>query len=263
MTTDFGPTENFRRTVTQNIECSSKDLVLRKKSRDWQYHANKYLYIYNFSWMGRPIIQLPPDIIMLQELIWEVKPDLIIETGIAHGGSLVFSASMLALLDLADAISEGATINPSKSQRKVIGIDIDIRAHNRAAIEAHAMSSRIEMIEGSSISENVVATVKNIAKNYTRIMIFLDSNHTHEHVLAELNAYAHLTSIGSYCVVFDTALEDAPPEMSKDRPWGYGNNPKTAVLEYLASHPEFAVDRHIDSKTHISVAPEGYLRRVF
>lgn len=260
--TQMGPAEQFRQQVELNIERASKDPELRKMSRDWQFRANDYLYVYNFTWMGRPIIQLPPDIMMVQELVWTVKPDLIIETGIAHGGSLILSASMLALLDLEDAIERGETIDPRRSRRKVLGIDIDIRAHNRAAIEAHPMSSRIQMIQGSSISAETVAQVKEIAAGHSRIMVFLDSNHTHEHVLAELTAYAPLTSVGSYCVVFDTAVDEVPAEVSKDRPWGPGNNPKTAVREYLLSHPEFQVDTMIDSKTLISVAPEGYLKRI-
>jgi cephalosporin hydroxylase len=220
-------------------------------------------YSYQFDWMGRPIIQYPQDIVVMQELIWSVKPDLIIETGIAHGGSLIFSASMLALLDMAEAIEAGQiSLDLHASQRKVIGIDIDIRAHNLAAIDAHPMSSRIEMIQGSSIAPETIDQVKLAASGYRRIMVCLDSNHTHDHALAELVAYAPLTSVGSYCVVFDTVVEDMPTEMFPDRPWGPGNNPKTAVWEYLKSHPEFVVDKALDDKLQISVAPEGFLKRV-
>lgn len=219
-------------------------------------------YSYNFAWMNRPIIQYPQDIVAMQELVWSVKPDLIIETGIAHGGSLIFSASMLALLDMTDAIESAGTLDAAKSRRKVLGIDIDIRRRNRAAIEAHPMASRIQMLQGSSIAPDVVAQVHEIAAGYQRVLVCLDSNHTHEHVLAELRAYAPLTSVGSYCVVFDTVVEDMPAEMFADRPWGPGNNPKTAVWEYLTTHPEFEIDKGIQHKLLITVAPDGYLKRV-
>ena len=198
----------------------------------------------------------------MQELIWSIKPDLIIETGIAHGGSLIFSASMLAQLDICEAIETGLSFNPKESRRKVLGIDIDIRAHNLAAIEAHPMASRIQMIQGSSIAREIIEQVKQVASGYNRILVCLDSNHTHEHVLAELEAYAPLTSVDSYCVVFDTIIEDLPAELFPDRPWSHGNNPKTAVWEYLRTHPEFEIDKHIDYKLLISAAPDGYLKRV-
>jgi cephalosporin hydroxylase len=219
-------------------------------------------YSYNFQWQGRPIIQYPQDMVAMQELIWSVRPDLVIETGIAHGGSLIFSASMLALLDLCDAIDTGKPMEPAKSRRKVLGIDIDIRAHNRAAIEAHPMASRIQMLQGSSVAPEIVAQVRTIAAAYARVMVCLDSNHTHDHVLAELQAYAPLTSLGSYCVVFDTVVEDMPASAFPDRPWGPGDNPKTAVWAYLKTHPEFEIDSGISDKLLITVAPDGYLKRV-
>jgi cephalosporin hydroxylase len=198
----------------------------------------------------------------MQELIWQIKPDLIIETGIAHGGSLIMSASMLALLDLCEAVESGTTLDPIKSHRKVLGIDIDIRAHNRAAIEAHPMASRIQMIQGSSIAPDIIDQVRRIASEYSLILVCLDSNHTHDHVLAELEAYAPLTSVGSYCVVFDTIIEDMPADMFPDRPWGPRNNPKTAVFEYLKSHAEFEADQRLQNKLMITVAPNGYLKRI-
>ena len=219
-------------------------------------------YSYNFEWLGRPIIQYPQDIVAMEEIIWQVRPDLIIETGIAHGGSLIFSASMLALLDVCDAIEQKKSIDPSKSSRKVLAVDIDIRAHNREAIEAHPMASRIQMIQGSSIAPDIVDQVKKIAAEYRTVLVCLDSNHTHEHVLAELKAYGPLVTKGSYCVVFDTIVEDLPPELFPDRPWGPGDNPKTAVWEFLKSHPEFQIDKSIDHKLLISVAPDGFLLKV-
>jgi cephalosporin hydroxylase len=208
-------------------------------------------YSYNFSWLGRPIIQYPQDIIAMQELIWAVQPDLIIETGIAHGGSLIFSASLLEL--------NAACGGPPDAE--VLGVDIDIRAHNRAAIEAHPMFKRITMMEGSSIAPEIIAQVQAKAAGQ-RVLVCLDSHHTHAHVLAELEAYAPLTSVGSYCVVFDTLIEDMPAELFPDRPWGPGNNPKTAVWDYLKTHPEFEIDQSIQHKLLITVAPDGYLKRV-
>lgn len=253
---------NFQDQVQENIIRLGRNGQLVADSISWLRNSAYLNYSYNFSWQGRPIIQYPQDIVAMQELIWQVKPDLIIETGIAHGGSLIFSASMLALLDLCDAFESGAPLDPKQSRRRVLGVDIDIRAHNCEAIEAHPMSSRIQMIQGSSIAPEVVDQVKNIASNYSRILVCLDSNHTHDHVLAELNAYAPLTSFDSYCVVFDTIIEDMPADMFEDRPWGPGNNPKTAVREYLKSHAEFEIDKSIQQKLLITVAPDGYLRRI-
>lgn len=231
-------------------------------------------YSYNFTWLGRPIIQYPQDIVVMQELIWKVKPDLIIETGIAHGGSLIFSASMLAILDYCDAVESGETFDPFAIRRRVLGVDIDIRAHNLAAIRSHPMSRRIHMIEGSSIAADTVAQVHDLTKDCKRILVCLDSNHTHEHVLAELKAYAPLVSPESYCVVFDTVIEELPDGMFPGRPWTRGNNPMTAVQHFLSmlttemtlaadgEQLRFAVDSAIDCKLLISVAPHGYLRRI-
>lgn len=255
------PNIQFQRDCDAEIKAQGSDKSLASAGREWFDRANEHKYSYHFSWLGRPIIQYPQDMVAMQELIWAVKPDLIIEAGIAHGGSLILSASFLALLDLTDGIERGDMIDPRTSERKVLGIDIDIRSHNRDAIEAHPMASRIQMIEGSSIADDVIAQVKDITAAYERTLVVLDSNHTHDHVLAELEAYAPLTSVGSYCVVFDTVIEDLPSDMFPDRPWGPGDNPKTAVWEYLKSHPEFQIDKTIDSKLLISVAPDGFLVR--
>jgi len=254
--------KQFSEQVQESIEGLGRDRDMLDLSRIWLRDTLKHRYTYNFSWQDRPIIQYPQDMIAMQELIWQAKPDLIIETGIAHGGSLIFSASMLALIDLCDAIEASETIDPSLSKRKVLGIDIDIRDHNRSAIESHPMASRIQMIQGSSIEPQIVAQVKDIASNYKRVLVCLDSNHTHDHVLAELNAYALLTSVGSYCVVFDTIVEDLPKEMFPNRPWGPGNNPKTAVWNYLEAHSEFIIDKSVHDKLLITVAPDGYLKRI-
>jgi cephalosporin hydroxylase len=213
-------------------------------------------YSYCFDWLQRPIIQYPQDIVAFQEIVSFVHPDLIIETGIAHGGSLVLSASLLCLLD----VMEG--LDPRQSSRKVVGVDVDIRPHNRKALDEHPLRFKMELIEGSSIDPDIVQQVRSHAAGVDRVLVSLDSNHTHAHVIGELNAYADLVSIGSYCIVFDTVIEDLPAGSYLDRPWDVGNNPKTAVHEWLRSHPEFAIDKDMDNKLLISVAPDGYLRRV-
>lgn len=213
-------------------------------------------YAYQFDWIGRPIVQLPQDILAFQEIVSSVVPDLILETGIAHGGSLVLSASMLCILD----VMEG--LDPRQSSRKVVGVDIDIRPHNRKALNAHPLRFKMELIEGSSIAPKIIQQVHEKAEGADRILVALDSNHTHEHVIAELNAYADLVSVGSYCIVFDTIIEDLPAGSFPDRPWEVGNNPKTAVHEWLTTHPDFEIDEDIDNKLLMSVAPHGFLKRV-
>jgi cephalosporin hydroxylase len=260
--TQIDQVEEFRQQVASNVAALEKDVDVQALSRIWSRETNQHGYTYNFQWLGRPIIQYPQDIVGMQELIWKIKPDLIIETGIAHGGSLIFSASMLALLDVSEAIESGQSIDPGKSKRKVLGVDIEIRPHNRVEIENHPMSSRIQMIEGSSIARETIELVQDEAAKYQKVMVCLDSNHTHDHVLAELEAFAPLVSVGSYCVVFDTLIEDMPLNMFDERPWSPGNSPKTAVFEYLKSHQEFEIDSSITSKLLVTVAPDGYLKRV-
>jgi len=253
---------DFLKEKAERIERNATNPKLLQTAKSFMTESLLPQYSYNFEWMGRPIIQYPQDMAAMQEIIWEVRPDLIIETGIAHGGSLIFSASMLALLDFTDAIQQKCALNPSQSKRKVLGLDIDIRPHNRVAIEAHPLASYIEMIQGSSIDYGVVEQVKTIAQGYSKILVCLDSNHTHEHVLEELKAYAPLVSKGSYCVVFDTIVEDLAKEMFPDRPWGPGNNPKTAVFEFLKNCSEFEIDKSLDNKLLISVAPDGFLKKL-
>lgn len=234
-----------------NEYASNTELSNMKHELLEQMNANRYAY--NFTWFGRPVIQIPQDTMTFQELIWRVKPDLIIETGIAHGGSLVFSASMLALLELFGEID-----NPL-----VVGIDIDIRPHNRLAIEEHPAAKWIKMIEGSSISPNVIDQIYAIAKNKKRIMLFLDSNHTHAHVLAELKAYAPLVTKDSYCVVADTGIEDIDPSLvASGREWCKGNSPKSALTEYLKNHDEFIIDGFYHEKAWVTSAPGGFIKRV-
>ncbi len=252
---------NFPEETRQRARDAGSNQRLLANARAFTESSIAAKYSYNFIWLGRPIIQYPQDMVAMQELIWEVKPDLIIETGIAHGGSLILSASMLALLDYCDAVESGQMLDPQATRRRVLGVDIDIRAHNRAAIEAHPMSHRIDMIQGSSTAPEIIANVHQAAAGYKRVMVFLDSNHTHAHVLAELDAYAPLVSSESYCVVFDTFIEDLPAGMYPDRPWDVGDNPKTAVREFLSRNHDFEVDEDLEAKLLITVAPGGYLRR--
>ncbi|HLP80920.1 MAG TPA: cephalosporin hydroxylase family protein [Nitrosomonas sp.] len=237
--------EKFQKEKQENIKKQEADRDLKGLSNVWARETAHYKYTYNFSWLGRPIIQFPQDIIAMQEIIWNLKPQLIIETGIAHGGSLIFYASMLELLG---------------NDGMVLGIDIDIRAHNRAEIENHPMFKRIKMIEGSSIDKDVVSQVHEIARGKSPVLVILDSMHTHAHVLDELHAYSSLVTKDSYLVVFDTLVEDMPSDFFPDRPWGKGDNPKTAVREFLKSNDRFEIDKGIDGKLLITVAPDGYLR---
>jgi cephalosporin hydroxylase len=257
----MNPVDQFAQERRDRLAGYAQDTAFQTLSRDWLQASMQRQYVYNFDWMGRPIIQYPQDMVAMQELVWRVRPDLIIETGIAHGGSLVLSASLLALLDMSDAIEAGTTMDPRASRRKVLGVDIDIRAHNRAAIEAHPMASRIAMIQGSAIAPEVVQQVHEFTQGYQRVLVCLDSMHTHDHVLGELNAYAPLVTPGSYCVVFDTFVEDMPPQFFTDRPWDVGNNPKTAVHQWLAGHPEFEIDAEMEQRLQVTVAPHGFLRR--
>lgn len=239
------PHAAFRAEVDANVSGLLADRDLQALSRVWVREIAPHKYAYNFSWMGRPIIQFPQDMVAMQEIIWATRPDLIIEAGVAHGGSLVYYASLLQLMGHGD----------------VLGIDIDIRAHNRAAIEAHPMAHRITLLEGSSIAPDTIAAVHAHARG-KRCLVVLDSNHTHEHVLAELRAYAPLVCEGGYCVVMDTIVDDMPASMFPDRPWGPGDNPKTAVRQYLTETADFVVDERMDAKLLLTVAPSGYLRRV-
>jgi len=244
--------KSFEQTVEERVAANGENADLSAQAQAFMRSSIGPQYSYNFSWLGRPIIQYPQDMIAMQEIIWRVQPDLIIETGVAHGGSLIFSASMLELVALCGG--------PRAAH--VLGIDIDIRDHNRKAIEAHPMSRRISLIQGSSVAPEVVTLARDAARGDKRVLVSLDSNHTHEHVLAELEVYAPMVSVGSYCVVFDTVIEDMPAEMFPDRPWKPGNNPKTAVHRYLENHPEFEIDHQVENKLLITVAPDGYLRRV-
>ena len=242
--------EKFENHNKKIIKQMNKDVGFFKLSKKWLLQSLKHQYSYHFRWLGLPIIQYPQDIIATQEIIWNVKPDLIIETGIARGGSLIFSASILQI------IGKGS----------VLGIDIDIRKHNKIAIKKHPLSKRITVIEGSSIDEKVVNKVKTIAKTKKRVMVFLDSNHTYEHVLKELELYSSLVKKGSYIIVFDTIIDDIPNNWwgkhISTRPWNKKNNPKSAVKDFVLKNNRFKIDHTIDDKILLTVAPSGYLKCV-
>lgn len=252
----------FEREVEGRLNEAVGNSDLRSSSSTFMERSVAAKYSYNWFWMGRPIIQYPQDICALQQLVWRVRPDVIVETGIAHGGSLVLSASLLAMLDLCDATEAGVLLDPSRPQRRVVGVDVDIRSHNRTAIEAHPMAKRITMLQGSSVDPSVVAQVKAALGDAKTVLVCLDSNHTHDHVLAELEAYGPMVSVGSYCVVLDTVIENLPQDTYANRPWEVGDNPMTAMRAYLESDPGFVIDRQMDAQLQISVAPNGYLRRV-
>ena len=239
--------EEFERRNREVVGRMAADEEMRGQTREWMAAATRYEYSYHFTWLGRPIIQFPQDIIATQEIIWRVRPDLIVETGIARGGSLIFSASMLELLG-----GDGL----------VVGVDVDIREHNRVEIERHPLAGRIEMVQGSSVDESVVRRVADYAEGRGTVLVMLDSNHTHEHVLRELELYSPLVTPGSYLIVYDTLIEQMPEDMYPERPWGRGDNPLTAVREFLSRNADFEVDREVEDKLLITVAPGGYLRRV-
>ena len=242
----MNPVEQFKLERKKNINKVGQNKKLKKIALNFFINSWRQKYSYNFDWLSRPIIQIPQDIFALQEIIWQTKPDLIIETGIAHGGSLIFYASMLELI----------------GKGEVLGIDIDIREHNRKEIEKHKMAKRIKMIEGSSVDETVLKQVKKIVEKHKKVMVCLDSLHTHSHVLRELELYSQFVSKGSYLVVFDTIIEYMPKGFFKDRPWDKGNNPATAVRTFLKNNKDFVIDREIENKLLITSAPSGFLKRI-
>jgi cephalosporin hydroxylase len=255
------PISQFQAERAASIDGYGKDAGFTALSQEWLRQSMERRYVYNFDWLGRPIIQYPQDMAAVQEIIWATRPDVVIETGIAHGGSLILSASVLAMLDYADAVAAGQMLNPKAPGRKVVGIDIDIRPHNRAALEAHPLAHKIEMIEGSSIAEDTIARIRCAVSPGARVMVCLDSMHTHDHVLAELRAYGPMVSPGCYCIVFDSFVEDMPPGFFTDRPWDVKNNPKTALHDWLLETSEFEIDTTMAQKLMVTVAPDGFLRR--
>jgi cephalosporin hydroxylase len=227
------------------IDAMCSDIRLKKALETYYISVNKYRYTYNFTWLGRPILQHPQDMIAMQEIIWQVRPDVVIETGIAHGGSLIFYSSILKM------INEGGI---------VLGIDIDIREQNRKKIENHPLFKNVIMLEGSSIDEKTIEQVFSVVRGKERILVVLDSNHTHEHVLREMQLYSPLVTKGSYMVVFDGRIEDLPAELFENSKWGKGNNPRTAIWEFLKINDRFIIDTEIEKRLMVSGAPDGYLK---
>lgn len=240
------PIEQFAQERDQRIRAQGNNEQLQSAARTFRQESIGSQYSYNFSWMGRPIIQYPQDLMALQEIVWTIQPDLVIETGIAHGGSLIFYASLLELI----------------GKGEVLGLDVEIRPHNRKAVETHPMAGRIAMLEGDSTAADIAKQVAERAKGKECVLVCLDSNHTHEHVLQEMELYGPLVTPGSYMVVLDTVIEDLPDDFYDNRPWSRGNNPRTAVRQYLESNDHFTVDQSVDDKLLISVAPGGYIKRV-
>ena len=259
--TNFDPVSIFTKECKEEINRQSQDQLFLELSQNWMNQSWKHKYTYHFNWLGRPIIQMPQDILALQEIIWNIKPDLIIETGIAHGGSLCLTASLLALLEL-EEIKNNSINQDQIKKRKVIGIDIDIRQHNRELIEKHFLSDKIEMIESSSVKQDTFNKVKSLSKDYRNILVMLDSNHTESHVLEELNLYSSLISKNSYCIVFDTIVEKMDSEFSKNRPWNKKNSPQSAIQKFLKRNNNFVVDKTIDKKIILSMAPGGFLKKI-
>lgn len=242
----MNPIKQFKEEKKKNIRALGRNQKAKKLALDFVRASYPNRYSYHFEWLGRPIIQYPQDIVAMQEIIWDVKPDLIIETGIAHGGSLIFYASLLEML----------------GKGRVVGVDIDIRKHNRKLIEAHPLYKRITMIEGSSVDPEVLKKVADAVKKYKKVLVVLDSLHTHKHVLEELRAYSRFVSKGSYLVVFDTLVERMPQGAFPDRPWDRGNNPATAVAGFFKENKNFVIDRDIENKLVLTAAPGGYLKRI-
>lgn len=234
--------------VKKNLNKMNRDKKLFKKSLNWMIHADKYKYTYNFQWAGIPVIKFPNDLVALQEIISKVKPDVIIETGVAHGGSVVFSASMLQLY--------------SSKSSFVVGIDIDIRKHNLTRLKKNKFYNRLKLIEGSSTAPDVIHKVKKLIKGKKKIMVFLDSNHTYQHVKDEINIYKDLVTKNSYLVVEDTFSEYFPKGYYSNRPWDVGNNPMIALKEFLQQNKNFVVDREICSKLQITETFDGYLKKI-
>lgn len=240
------------------ITAMQGDAELQRLTREWFRRATDHGYSYHFDVLGRPVIQFPQDIVALNEIIWRIRPDIVIETGVARGGSVVNTASQLALLDLSETSAPGFL----EPRRKMIAIDVDIRPANRSALDRHFLAPWFDLIEGSSTSPQVVESVRSRIPQEAVVLVLLDSNHTHAHVLAELEAYASLVTPGSYCIVYDTVIEQMPSGYYENRPWDKGDSPATAVAAFLLSRDDFVLDDSISDKLLISVAPGGYLKRL-
>lgn len=254
--------ENFDKKCSEEIALMGRDEYFKSISIDWINYSAKHNYSYHFKWLGLPIIQYPQDIVAMQEIIWQYKPDVIVETGVARGGSLTFYASLLAQLDMVDALEKNESFNPRESKRKVVGIDIDLREHNRKNIEGMPFSYLIDLVQGSSISKETIETVRNKVKGAKQVLVCLDSNHTESHVYKELLEYSKLVSSGGYLIVFDTVVEYMDQDLIKEKEWSKGNSPLSAVEKFLAEDNSFVLDESISSKLMLTVCPKGFLKKL-
>ncbi len=241
--------KEFEAHKVQQCKALGADEATFQQAVDTVVELDKYDYAYLWSWLGLPIIQMPADVVVTQEVIWAAKPDVIVETGIARGGSMIFLASMMQLL----------------GRGKVVGVDIDIRAHNRSSIEAHPLSERVVLIEGPSTSVEVMDKVRAEIPAGAKVMVILDSDHSRDHVLDELRHYGPLVTAGQYLVVADTLLGRIRPDQTpkkRSAVWEPGNEPLTAARTYLTETDRFEVDEIVNGKLVISSSPGGYLKCV-
>lgn len=239
--------EEFNRNSVMQSEALGRDKELFDRSLELVLELDRFDYSYLWTWLGVPIIQMPADVMATQEVIWTTKPDIIIETGVARGGSVLFMASILELI----------------GKGRVIGIDIDIRPHNRASIESHPMSKRVSLIEGPSDTSETLERVKALIPEGASVMVVLDSDHSRDHVLAELRTYGPLVTKGCYLVVADTLVgyvDEANAPRKRSKVWFKGNEPLSALNDYLKETDRFEVDPVINGKLVISSSPGGYLR---
>ncbi len=236
--------EDLEKSKRETAVAASNDESLRKQSLDFIVDSDKYGYGYQWTWLGLPFIQMPQDMIVTQEIIWATKPDVIIETGIAWGGSVVFYASLLQLL----------------GKGEVVAVDLNLYDHVRDQIMSYPFSNRIHVYKGSSTDASIAAKMKAHVKPGQKVMVLLDSNHSHQHVLDELRIYAPLVTKGQYLVVSDTICEDIPKQEHRPRPWGPGDNPKTALRAYMKETDRFEIDRYTNDKLLLTYSPDGYCR---
>ena len=236
--------EAFELEKNQEIQRALADPELLSKGRDFLIHSDRYKYGYYWTWMGLPIIQMPEDIALTQEIMWETKPDFVIEAGIAWGGSLALYAAFQELQGFG----------------QVIGIDVTIPAHNRDAIMSTPVSHRITLIEGSSSDPEVFEQISSQIPEGSNILLVLDSNHTHDHVLAELKLWSPLLQKGNFIIVSDTIVEVIPEQKHRPRPWGPGNNPMTGMQEFLESNGRFTSSNAYSDRAIVSFNPSGYLK---
>lgn len=239
--------EDLEKQKRENAGAQRQDEGLARIAHDFVVKSDQYGYGYQWTWCGLPVIQMPQDIVVTQEIIWACKPDVIIETGIAWGGSIALYASLLQLI----------------GKGKVVGVDLNLMNHVADQIMGLPFASgRVHLYKGSSVDPDIVSRIRAHVSPGQSVMVLLDSNHTHEHVFEELKIYAPLVTKGQFLIVSDTIVEEIPVQEHRPRPWGPGNNPKTALRAYLRDHPEFEVDSYINAKALLTYSPDAYCRKV-